>query len=88
MYGKTAFPIVSIILAVIGVSFSLLKSERSGGISQSIAIGIIIGFSYWIVYAFSLSLGHSGTLPPLLSAWAANLFFGAGAVVMFTKVKT
>jgi len=88
MYGKIAFSLVSLILAVIGVSFSLRKSERSGGISQSIAVGIIIGFSYWIVYAFSLSLGRSGTLPPLLAAWASNVLFGIGAVVMFSRVKT
>jgi lipopolysaccharide export system permease protein len=88
MHGKIAFSLVSIILAVIGVSFSLRKSERSGGISQSIAVGIIIGFSYWIVYAFSLSLGRSGTVPPLLSAWATNILFGTGAVYLFLKVKT
>lgn len=88
MHGKIAFSLVSLILAVIGVSFSLRKSERSGGISQSIAVGIIIGFSYWIVYAFGLSLGRSGTLPPLLSAWTANILFGTGAVYMFLKVKT
>ena len=88
MHGKIAFSLVSLILAVIGVSFSLRKSERSGGISQSIAVGIIIGFSYWIVYAFSLSLGRSGTLSPLLSAWTANILFGAVAIYMFLKVKT
>ncbi len=88
MHGKIAFSLVSIILAVMGISFSLLKSERGGGISQSIAVGIIIGFSYWIVYAFSLSLGRSGTLPPLLAAWIANILFGIGAVVMFSRVKT
>ncbi len=87
-HGKIAFSLVSVILAVIGISFSLSKSERSGGISQSIAIGIIIGFSYWIVYGFALSLGRSGSLPPLVAAWTANTLFGAGALYLFMKVKT
>ena len=87
-HGKIAFSLVSVILAVIGISFSLSKSERSGGISQSIAIGIIIGFSYWIVYGFALSLGRSGSLPPLVAAWMANSIFGVGALYLFMRVKT
>jgi len=88
MHGKIAFAFVSVILSLIGISFPLLRSERSGGISQSIAVGIIIGFSYWIVYAFSLSLGRSGTLHPFFAAWLANILFAAGAVYMVRKVKT
>ena len=59
LQGKIAFPFVTIILVFIGVSFSL-RSERSGGVMQSVGIGIFIGFSYWIVHAFSMSLGRSG----------------------------
>ncbi|HEU19399.1 MAG TPA: LptF/LptG family permease [Deltaproteobacteria bacterium] len=87
-HGKIAFSLVSVILAVIGISFSLSKSERSGGISQSIAVGIVIGFSYWIVYGFTLSLGRSGSLPPLVAAWTANSLFGVGAIYLFMKLKT
>lgn len=87
MYGKIAFPIVSIIMSVIGVSFSL-RSERSGGVAASIGVGIVIGFSYWIVFAFTLSLGRAMTLPPLLAAWTANILFAAAAAVMFSRVRT
>ncbi len=62
LHGKIAFVFVSLILALIGVAFPM-RSERSGGIAQGIGIGVIIGFSYWIVFAFTLSLGRSGTLP-------------------------
>ncbi len=83
LHGKLAFPFVTLILVLIGISFST-RSERQGGVMQSVGIGIIIGFSYWIVHAFSLSLGRSGVLPPILSAWIANLlFFGAGATLFF-----
>ncbi|HOO90137.1 MAG TPA: LPS export ABC transporter permease LptG [Syntrophales bacterium] len=87
LHGKVAFPLVNIILAILGVSFSL-KSERSGGIAQSIGAGIIIGFSYWIVFAFTISLGHSGTIPPVIAAWAANFILGIAALIMFIRVKT
>lgn len=87
LHGKIAFPLVCIILAIIGVTFSL-RSERSGGVAQSISIGIATGFSYWIVFAFALSLGRSGALPPILSAWIANILFGSAAAVMFLRVRT
>ncbi len=87
MHGKIAFPLVNIILAMLGVSFSL-KSERSGGIAQSIGTGVIIGFSYWVVFAFAISMGHSGTIPPVIAAWAANLLLGIAALIMFIRIKT
>lgn len=88
MHGKIAFALVSIILVIIGISFSLMKTERSGGIMQSIGIGIIIGFSYWIVHAFALSVGRSGTIPPIISAWFANIVLGVASTIMFLRVKT
>lgn len=85
LHGKIAFVFVSLILALIGVTFPM-RSERSGGIAQGIGIGVIIGFSYWIVYAFTLSLGRSGVLPPIVSAWATNVILGVVALAMFRKV--
>jgi lipopolysaccharide export system permease protein len=87
MHGKIAFSLVSIILVIIGVSFSL-RSERSGGVTQSIGAGIVIGFSYWLVFAFAMSLGRSGTLPPFLAAWLANILFGTVSLIMFLRVRT
>lgn len=88
MHGKIAFTLVSILLVIIGISFSLMKTERSGGVMQSIGVGIIIGFSYWIVHAFALSLGRSGTIPPIISAWFANFVFGLASTIMFLRVRT
>jgi lipopolysaccharide export system permease protein len=88
MHGKVSFNLVSMILVVIGISFSLMKSERSGGIMQSVGVGIVIGFSYWIVHAFAMSLGRSGTIPPIASAWIANIILGSASLLMYLRVKT
>ncbi len=87
LQGKIAFPLVSILLAVIGISFSL-RSGRSGGIAQGIGAGLIIGFSYWLVYAFGMSLGRSGTLPPFTAAWFANILFAVASLWLIRRVKT
>ncbi len=87
LHGKLAFSFVSLILVMIGVSFSVI-SERSAGRARSVGAGIIIGFSYWLVHAFALSLGRSGTIPPLLSAWTANILFCILAAILARRVQT
>jgi lipopolysaccharide export system permease protein len=87
LHGKIAFPLVCLILIPIGMSFSV-RSERSGGVMQSVGLGILIGFSYWIVHAFCMSLGRSGILPAWLSAWSANLLFSGLAAYLFSRIRT
>ncbi len=87
LHGKVAVSFVSIILAVIGISFSL-RSERSGGVVQHIGVGIVFGFSYWIIHAFALSLGRTATIPPLLSAWTANILFVLLSGFFYLRVRT
>lgn len=87
LHGKVAFPLVSILLAVIGIAFSL-RSERSGGIAQGIGAGLVIGFSYWLVFAFGMSLGRSGTLPPFIAAWLANILFAVASLLLIRRVKS
>ncbi len=87
LQGKLAFPLVNILMAIIGISFSI-GMERRGGNAQGIAAGMIIGFSYWIVFSFTLSLGRAGGLPPFLSAWAANILFGLTASFLLLRVRT
>jgi lipopolysaccharide export system permease protein len=87
LQGKIAFPFVIIIMIFIGVSFSL-RSERSGGIMQSVGIGIFIGFSYFYVHALSMSLGLSGRIPAILAAWGANILFSIAALILFYRMRT
>jgi len=85
--GKIAFPFVMVLMIFIGISFSL-RSERGGGVMQSIAVGIVIGFSYWIVHALFMATGQSGRLPPFVAAWAANILFGIAGAFLFYRVRT
>lgn len=87
LQGKIAFPFVIIIMIFIGVSFSL-RSERSGGVMQSVGLGIFIGFSYFYIHALSMSLGLSGRIPVLLAAWSANILFSIAAAILFYRVRT
>ncbi|MDD5475520.1 MAG: LPS export ABC transporter permease LptG [Syntrophales bacterium] len=87
LHGKVAFPLVIIIMGSLGLCFAA-GLERSGGIAQGIGIGVVTGFSYWLLFAFTVSLGKSGVLPPVMGAWAANAIFLAGTLMLLRWVRT
>jgi lipopolysaccharide export system permease protein len=70
---KLSFPLISLILALLGIPVAL--GLKTGGTSLAVSAGIGLCFLYYVVMGFSRSLGLSGILPPLLSAWTANLLF-------------
>ncbi len=86
LHAKFAFPLVGFIMAILGIPFAV-RIGRSGGIALGIGVSVIIGVVYWIVMAWSLTLGHSGALPPFLAAWGSHVVFGAGGVILLSKVR-
>jgi lipopolysaccharide export system permease protein len=74
LHAKIAFPLVCILMCMIGTGIAIRGRNREG-LPVSIAYGIGVVFLYWIVYSFCLSLGKSEVLPPMAAAWAANLIF-------------
>lgn len=78
---KIAFPVVILIMALIGVPVALWKKEM--GTPVAVSIGIALCFTYLLVLGLSRTLGFAGVLPPFLSAWLANsLFFFFGVYLL------
>jgi len=86
-HSRLAFPFVSVLLVIIGAAFSI-KFGREGGMAGSIGAGLALGFSYWILDAFAVSLGKSGLLLPMVAAWSANIAFGALALFLLLRIRT
>ena len=72
--AKFAFPLVCLILAIVGVGIAL-RGRIKEGLPVNIALGIGTAFLYWIFYSFCVSLGYGEMLPPLVAVWAANFVF-------------
>jgi lipopolysaccharide export system permease protein len=81
LHHKLAWPFAGFIVALLGVPVAL-RSARESGIARGTAIGLVIGFSYWIVTGLALSAGRTEAVSPLAAAWAANLIFGGVAVLL------
>lgn len=80
---KISFPAVGFIMALIGIPFSL-RTGRQGGFTVGVGSSVVIGFIVWFIFSMGVSLGHAGKLPPIVSAWGANIIFTAGGVYFLT----
>ena len=78
---KFALPFINIVMVFIGIPIAL--GLKKGGTPLAVSLGIGTCFLYLANFGISRSLGLSGLLPPVLSAWSANvIFFFLGAYMM------
>lgn len=71
---KIAQPL-SILLMPLLAAIAAFGLARSGQVLVRAAIGMALGFTYFVVDNFSLAMGNAGTYPPLIAAWAPFFLF-------------
>lgn len=86
IHKRIAFPLLNVITVFLGIPFSI-RLPRHGGLALGIGASLGVGFLYWILFAITLSVGQAGLIPPFVSAWAANVLFGALGVFMLLRVE-
>jgi lipopolysaccharide export system permease protein len=74
LHLKVALPAASLIMMLLAVPLAA-KGSRLTSPATSIALGFVVGFSYFVLVAFTRALGQSGALPAALAAWIANIVF-------------
>ena len=85
LHAKVATALVSLVMAILGVSFGL-RTGRSG-VMIWVGVCIPMGFLYYMLLVLGFSLGRGGALPPLAAAWLPNLVFGAAGVVSLWRLR-
>lgn len=73
LHLKIALPAASFIMMLLAVPLAARGTRLSG--LTDLVLGAGVGFAYFVVMAFSRSLGQTGALPPLVAAWTANSVF-------------
>jgi LPS export ABC transporter permease LptG len=86
LYTKTSWPVLSLVMALIALPFAFRIGKR--GALYGVGIALILGIVYWITFALFTKFGEVGNLPPVLSAWSANILFAMAATYMFLHVET
>lgn len=72
LYQRYTAPLISLIIILLGIPFSLTIKKRAAGIS-SLGISIILAFLYYILNAISIALGKSGALTPVIAVSLSHI---------------
>jgi LPS export ABC transporter permease LptG len=83
---KLAFPMVGVIMTLLGIPFSFVVARR--GALYGIGIAIVIGIVYWAFLGVFEALGNNALLPAALAAWAPNLVFGSAGLYLLLTLDT
>jgi LPS export ABC transporter permease LptG/LPS export ABC transporter permease LptF len=86
LYRKLSFPLVSFIMAIIGIPFSFTTGRK--GAFYGIGLCVVVGIFYWSTFELFDKLGGINRLSPLIAAWFPNLIFGFSGIWMMLRVKT
>jgi LPS export ABC transporter permease LptF/LPS export ABC transporter permease LptG len=83
---KFAYPLITLIMAVLAVPFSL-SSGRKGALT-GIALALSIAILYFVAAGLFEAMGNASQLPAAMAAWAPDVIFALLGGYLMLKVPT
>jgi LPS export ABC transporter permease LptF/LPS export ABC transporter permease LptG len=83
---KLSYPLITLIMAVLAVPFSLSSAKKGAVTGVAVAVGIAV--VYTVVSRVFESMGDLSQLPPALAAWSPDLIFSLVGGYLILKVPT
>jgi len=83
MQRKIAVPLTTLLMVLLAAPVAQ-GLQRHGGIGMGLAVGVGLGFLYFIADGLLLTLGETGAIPPAVAAWSPMVLFatfGIGALI-------
>jgi LPS export ABC transporter permease LptG/LPS export ABC transporter permease LptF len=80
---KLAFPLITLVMAVLAIPFSLSAGKR--GALTGVAAALLIGVVYWIISGLFEAMGNVNQLPAILAAWSPDIIFGMVGAYLVLK---
>ncbi|GAA3996141.1 LPS export ABC transporter permease LptG [Sphingomonas humi] len=74
LWHKISQPLSTILMPLLA-AMAAFGLARSGKVLLRAAVGMALGFAYFVVDNFAVALGNIGSYPPALAAWAPFLLF-------------
>lgn len=81
---STPFANLAMVLLAMPVAFAVV---RHAGLAGKFAQVFAFGFLFFVLDGFSFNLGTSGSLPPLLAAWAPVLVFSSFGLFRLLQIE-
>ena len=83
---KLSYPLITLIMAVLAVPFSISAAKK--GAITGVAVAVGIGVVYTVVSRLFEAMGDISQLPPALAAWSPDLLFALVGAYLILKVPT
>jgi len=83
---KLSYPLITLIMAVLAVPFSLSAAKKGAITGVAVAVGIAV--VYTVVSRLFEAMGDLSQLPPALAAWSPDLIFTLLGAYLILKVPT
>ena len=86
LYKKVAFPLITVVMAVLAVPFALSVGRR--GALTGIAVALMIGIVYWVTSGLFEAMGSVNQLPAALAAWSPDAVFALAGMYLMTRMRS
>ncbi len=83
---KLAFPLITLVMAVLAIPFALSMGKRGSLTGIAAAIGMAV--AYWAIDGTFEALGNVNMLPALLAAWSPDLLFALMGAYLLLRTPT
>ena len=80
---KLAFPLITLVMAVLAIPFALSAGRR--GALTGVAVALLIGVVYWVTSGLFEAMGNVNQLPPSLAAWSPDVIFSLAGAYLVLK---
>ncbi|MBN2209527.1 MAG: LPS export ABC transporter permease LptG [Candidatus Coatesbacteria bacterium] len=84
--NKIAMPVIALVIALIAIPLGAMAGKSGKLVGLGAAIGI--AGLFFVVHSSFISFGHSGRIPHLLAAWAANILFGTVGLFLYSHARS
>jgi LPS export ABC transporter permease LptG/LPS export ABC transporter permease LptF len=83
---KLAYPLMTLVMAILAIPFSLFAGKRGSIAGMGTAIGVAI--AYWVIAGIFENLGNVNSLPAVLAAWSPDLLFAIAGSYLLLRTPT
>ncbi len=83
---KLSYPLITLIMAVLAVPFSMSAAKKGAITGVAVAVGIAV--VYTVVSRLFEAMGDLSQLPPALAAWSPDLIFALVGAYLILKIPT
>lgn len=85
-WSKISLALVPLVLTILGIPFAV-QHHRNSSVARDVSVCFLTVVLFWLLFSTALSMGKSGKIPPILSAWGPSILFFSAGIYLIRKGK-